>query len=196
MRIRVQQPGARGPREEEPGQQLARAVTLLRRAVRDHLRQRGPVHPLADQHLLALVHDIRDDHVIVVHEGVRVAALRLRLQLVVQLLRDPVAQLLDQRLDVHAGDQRAQQPGEAAQLFEVRQQRLPGARVLDLDRHRAAVAPHRPVHLPDRGGRGGLLLELLEQVPPVLAEPLGQHRRTVPAGSGGAASWSLVSAAR
>ena len=49
-----------------------------------------------------------------------------------------------------------------------------------------AVVPHRPVHLPDRGGRGRLVLELLEQVAPVLAEPLGQHlvHRARPAAAG------------
>ncbi len=53
-----------------------------------------------------------------------------------------------------------------------------GARVLDLDRDLAAVVPHRAVHLPDAGGRGGRVVEL--------AEPLGPAGgRTARRASGG-----------
>ena len=118
------------------------------------------------------------------------------LQLVVQLLGHPVAQLRDQRLDVHAGDQRAQQPGEAAQLGEVGQQRLAGARVLHLHRDVAPVVPHGPVHLPDRGGGGRLVLELRNSSRQSSPSRSASTPCTVRVGIGGAASWSLVSAAR
>lgn len=181
--------------EEEARQQLARAVAHLRGALRDHLRQRHAVHPLRDQHLVRAVHHVGHHHVRVVGELDRVRVLGLRLQLVVQLLRDPVAQLGDQRLDVHAGNERPEQPGHPAELVEVRQQGVPGAGVLDLHRDLAAVVPHGPVHLPDRGGRRRAVVELGEELAPVLAEALGQYgvhgagghrrRRVLKLGEGG-----------
>ncbi len=175
MGVGVQQAGAGRAGEEEAGQKLAGPVALLLGAVRDDLGQRDAVDPLGHQHLLALVHHRRDDHVRVVRELLRVGALRLGLQPVVQLLRDAVPQLRDQRLDVHARDERTQQPGEPAQLAEVGEQGLTRARVLHLDRHLTAVVPHRPVHLADRGSGGRLVLELLEEVAPVRPEPLLEH---------------------
>lgn len=175
MRVRVQQSRTGGAREEEARQQLARAVALFLGALRDHVGHRDAVDPLRDQHLVALVHHVGHDHVGIVRELRRVLPLRRSLQLVVQLLRHPVPQLVDQGLDVHARDQRPQQPGEPAQLRQVREQRLPGPRVLHLDRHIPPVVPHRPVHLADRGGGRRLLLELQEQLTPLLTEPLRQH---------------------
>jgi hypothetical protein len=63
------------------------------------------------------------------------------------------------------------------------------ARVLDLHRHPAPVGQHRAVHLPDRRGCGGVVLELLEQlldgVLPLLVEDLlhllPRHRRRLAA---------------
>ena len=82
-------------------------------------------------------------------------------------------------------------------LVEVADQRLAGPRVLDLDRHVAAVAPDGPVHLADRGGRGGGVVERRELAPPAGAELVGQDTVcTTEAGIGGAASCSLVSVAR
>ena len=52
--------------------------------------------------------------------------LRVGLQPVVQLLDDPGLELGDQRLDVHAGEQRGEQPREPGELVEVGHQR--GAR--------------------------------------------------------------------
>ncbi len=176
VRVRVQQSGASGPGEKEPGQQLPGPVPLFGSPVGDHIGQRHTVDPLGDQHLVGLVDHPGDHHIGIVRELLGVPALRLRLLLVVQLLGHPVAQLLDQRLDVHAGDQRAEQPGEPAELCEIREQRLTGARILHLHGHLPAVVPHRPVHLPDRGGCRGLVLEFQEQLPPLLAEPLRQYR--------------------
>ena len=95
------------------------AKTLLVRAVRDDLGQRHPLQPLRHQDLLALVHHGRHYDVRVVGELLGVRLLGLGLQAVVELLGDPVAQLGDERLDVHARDQRPQQPGEPAQLRQV-----------------------------------------------------------------------------
>ena len=57
------------------------------------------------------------------------------------------------------GIQPADDPGHPGDLVEVADQRLAGPRVLDLDRDLAAVVPHRPVHLADRGGRGRGVVE-------------------------------------
>ncbi|CAM5685277.1 hypothetical protein SALBM311S_09166 [Streptomyces alboniger] len=176
MRVGVQQTGAGRAGEEEAGEQLAGPVALFLGAAGDDLRQRDAVDPLGDQDLLALVDHGRHQHVRVAGELLGVRLLGLRLQAVVQLLRDPVLQFRDQRLDVHAGDQRPQEPGEAAQLAEVGEQGLAGPRILHLDRDLTAVVPHRPVHLSDRGRRRRLVLELHEQLTPVLAEPFREHR--------------------
>lgn len=165
-----------GPEKRKRARSWPYSVALFVGAVRDHLGQRHPRHPLRHQHLVALVDHGRYHHIRIVGELLGVCPLGLCLQGVVQLLRHPVAQLGDQRFDVHARDQRTQQPGEPAQLRQIRQQRLTGARILHLDGHLAAVMPHRPVYLPDGGRRGRLVLELLEQLRPVLAELLRQHR--------------------
>ena len=102
--------------------------------------------------------------------------LRVGLEPVVQLLDHPGLELGDQRLDVHAGEQRGEQPGEPGELVEVGHQRGAGAGVLDLDRDVATVAPGRPVHLPDAGRRGRGVVELAEPLPPGAAELLGEHR--------------------
>lgn len=140
--------------------------------------------------------DVRDHHIRVIGELGGVIALRPGLQGVVQLLRDPVAQFGDERLDVHSGDERAQQPGEPAELGEIREQRLTRARVLHLDGHLPAVVPDGPVHLADRGRGRRFVLELLEEITPVGPEPflqcgvhaLGRHRRRgfLQPGEGGA----------
>ena len=96
-------------------------------------------------------------------------------------------QLGEQRLDVEAGGDRREQPGQPGQLGEVGHQRRPGARVLQLDRDLAAVGPHRAVHLADagRGGRG--LVEVAEAV----AASGGRTARRAPC-----ARWPPASAAR
>jgi hypothetical protein len=94
---------------------------------------------------------------------------------VVELLGHPVAQLVEQRLDLQPRHQQAEQPPGPAQLVEVADQRPARAGVLDLHRDLPAVASRRLVHLADgrRGGRG--VAELGEVVPPVLAQVGGQH---------------------
>jgi len=90
MRVGVQQPGPRRSGEQEPGEQDARLVALLLAAVADDPGHQGAVHPLGDQHLAGGQDDIR--HVYVGVTGVRRGerALRVGLELVVQLLGDPV----------------------------------------------------------------------------------------------------------
>ena len=123
--------------------------------------------------------------------------LRLRLQVVVEFLGHPVAQLVEQRLDVEPGHQHAEQPPDPRQLGEVVDQRPPGAGVLDLDGDRPAVLPDRPVHLADGRGRGGRVVEGDRTATASLARgrPRAPGARCS-TGSGGADSCSLVSVAR
>ena len=95
------------------------------------------------------------------------------------------------------GIQPARHPADPGDLGEVGQQGLAGAGVLHLDGDVAAVLPDRPVHLPDRGGRGGGVVE----APGTGGASAARARSastlcTVAAGIGGAASCSLVRVAR
>ena len=51
MRVGVQHPGPGRAGEQEPDEQQPHPVPLFLGAVADDLRQRGPVHPLRDQHV-------------------------------------------------------------------------------------------------------------------------------------------------
>ena len=114
--------------------------------------ERLAVDPLADQHLAGARHDVR-------HEDVRVAVVRrgerglaAGLEAVVELLGDPCLQLGDQRLDVQAGHQHADESAHPAELVEVGEQRLAGARILHLDGHLPGRPP-RPRGAPGRSTR-------------------------------------------
>src|SRR5579875_937461 len=87
---------------------------------------------------------MRYQHIRVTVIGLRERLLRGGLQPVVELLGDPVAQFRQQRLYLQPGHQHAEEPAEAAKLGEVTDQRLPGARILDLHGHRAPVVPGGP----------------------------------------------------
>ena len=185
MRVRVQQPGPRRAGEQEPGEQDARPVALFLAAVADDPGQRGAVHPLGEQHLAGGHHDL--GHVDVRVAGVRgrKRALRAGLQGVVELLRDPVPQLVEQRLDIQPRHQQAEQPPGPAELGEVADQRASGTGVLDLHRDRPAVVPDRPVDLPDgRRGRGDVV-EGNKAVPPGVAQLPGQDLVHGPGGQRG-----------
>jgi hypothetical protein len=71
---------------------------------------------------------------------------------VVEFLTDPVPQLAQQRVDVLGRRGDAQHPAQQGDVAQVGRDGLGDARVLDLDRDRAAVQGDRPVYLPDRGG--------------------------------------------
>ena len=109
--------------------------------------------------------------------GARDGAVVLRLELVVELLGDPLAQLRVHRLDVQAGreplDERQQQ-GEVAQVGV---DRLGHAGVLHLDRHVVPFASDRTVHLADRRGGERLLVELREDDRGLVAQLLAQQLR-------------------
>ena len=94
--------------------------------------------------------------------GAGEGALVLGLVLVVELLHHPLADLLGDRLGVEAGGQRAGQADDRAGVAKVGVERLGDPRVLDLDRDLAAVEQLGAMHLADRGGGEGLVLELGE----------------------------------
>ena len=175
VRVRVQQPGPRGAGEQEPDEQDAGPVAVFLAAVTDDPGQRGPVHPLGNQYLVGAQHHVRHVDVRVARVGISEHLLGHRLELVVELLGDPVLQFLEQRLDVQPGHEQAEQPPGPGQLVEVADQRAARARVLDLHRDPPAVVPDGLVHLADGGRGGGRVAELGKEVPPVLPEFPGQH---------------------
>ena len=106
--------------------------------------------------------------------GARDRAVVLRLDLVVELLGDALAQLAGERADVEPGRQALDQRQQQAEVAQVDLHRLGHAGVLDLDRHGLAVARDCAVDLPDRGGGERLVLELGEVLGQRAAE-LGAH---------------------
>ena len=76
----------------------------------------------------------------------------VRLAQVVELLADPLAQLVDELGHVLARHGHPQQRAEQPHVAEVGRDRLGDARVLHLDRDGAPVAGDGAVHLADRGG--------------------------------------------
>ena len=75
---------------------------------------------------------------------------------VVELLGDPFPQLREQRGDILARRDDPEQPAQQGDVAEVGLDGLGDARVLHLDRDRAAITGDRAVHLPDRGSGDGL----------------------------------------
>ena len=71
--------------------------------------------------------------------GARHRAVVLRLDLVVELVADALAQLGGERLDVEPGREPLDEREQHLQVAQVGLDRLGDARVLDLDRDRAAV---------------------------------------------------------
>ena len=106
-----------GPANRNRTKQLAVVVALLLGAVGDDRGQRGrALQPLGDEDGLADRDDVGHHDLGVVAERLGEGALRLGLEVVVELLGGAGLQLGDQRLDVDAGDQRrrsAGQPGRA-----------------------------------------------------------------------------------
>ena len=124
------------------------------------------VDELGDEHAARRERGVdgRDPHERVAAEGAVDAALVLRLDLVVELVGDPLAQLGEQRLGVHPRRHPLEQRDEQLHVAHVGLDRLGDPRVLDLDRDVVAVVRRRAVDLPDRRGRDRLLVELGEEL--------------------------------
>ena len=109
----------------------------------------APSDELRDDHLLARQagDDVGDDDERVAAEDPRQRALVLRLELVVELLADPRADLLGGRLDVEPGRDLLHQPQDHPQVLHVGPHRLGDAGVLRPSprrRGRRAGGPGRP----------------------------------------------------
>ena len=144
---------------------LAEAAALLLRQLLDPLEVH-PRHQLGDEDPPPREPGDHFRHVDegVVAVGAGEGALVLGLVLVVELLHDPLAQLLGDRLGVEAGGDRLGQAHDRAGVAQVGVERLGDPRVLDLHRDRAAVEQLGPVDLADRGGGEGLVLDLGEEL--------------------------------
>src|SRR5215211_6031781 len=91
-------------------------------------------------------------------------ALVLGLELVVELLHHPLLQFLRGGLRIEARRERLGHPEDEPGVLHVGGDGLRHSRVLHLHRDPPAVAQHRSVHLPDRGGGGRVVLEVFEQL--------------------------------
>ena len=97
-------------------------------------------------------------------EGALEGAVVLRLELVVELLGDPLADLAADGLDVEAGRKPLDETEDQVQVAKVDLDRFGDARILDLDGDRRSVPGPRPMDLPDRRGRERLALEVGERL--------------------------------
>ena len=136
--------------------------------------------------------DVGDDDVGVVAEGLGERALRLGLEGVVELVRGAGLELGDQRLDVDAGEDRADAARQPGELAQVAHQGLAGAGVLHLHGHVAAVV-QRPLctcpMLAAAVGPPSSQTSCFFQVGP---RSFSSWSRTVWVGIGGASSCSLI----
>ncbi len=162
--------------EVEAKQHLAGPVTaLLRKALQ--LLEPGAFDVLADQHPLAreaAEHlGNHDERMATEDPGER--ALVLGLELVVELLLDPVPDLRADRLRVQPGRDPLREPQDQPEILHVGANGRGHARILDLDRDPTPVREPRAIHLADRGGGDRFLVELVEHVLDAFLELLLDH---------------------
>ena len=119
------------------------------------------MHEVADEHTLARIFFGHPFIVVpdVVSSLSRERPLVLRLELVVELLDDPLSDLLGDRLDVEARSHPLEQAHDQIEVLHVGAHRAGDAWVLDLDGALAAVVQRRFVDLSDRRRRDRLLIE-------------------------------------
>ena len=165
VRVAADAAHAREQREVEAEDDLAEAVALGL-VERLDLAEAAAVEQVGDEHAAA-----REPGVDLRHVDERVAAVGaldgavvLGLDLVVELLGDPLAQLAVERLDVEPGREPLDERQQQREVAQVGLDRLGDAGVLELDRDLVAVERDRAVDLADRGGGERLLLEGLEVV--------------------------------
>jgi hypothetical protein len=160
--------------EEEAEDDLADAIALLLRVALE-LLETDSAHELADHDALARerADDLGHDDERMAREDPCERALVLSLELVVELLADPIADLARDRLDVELRRHPLEQTHDHVQVLHVGAHRGGDSGVLDLDGDLATVlAQRRPVDLSDRRGRDRLLVEALEQLRDRLFEVL------------------------
>ena len=151
--------------EEEAEQDLAVAVAFGVGELLDRL-ELAALDVLGDEHAAAAQArvDRRDVDERVPAPGARHRAVVLGLDLVVELVADPLAQLLGQRLHVESRSEALDEREQQLRVAQVGLDRLGDARVLDLDRDGAAVGGRRAVDLADRGRRERFGLEVGERL--------------------------------
>ena len=178
MRVGVQQPGPLRAEKCRTRQQQAGAVALLPGAVGDDLATAGCRRATRRRCTFGALATTRGTTIVgVAGVGRGERPLRVGLQPVVQLLDDPGLELGDQRLDVHAGEERGEQPGEPRPSWlrsAISAVAAPGYWILT-----ATSRPSRQVaavHLADAGRRGRLVVERWNALAPRPAELLGEHR--------------------
>ncbi len=174
--VAVEQSVAQGPVDVEPDQDLAPAVAIGLRAI-TYVGKTLALYKLRHQHPLT-AH--RADHVRNGDE--RMAPVRAghclvvgRLQLVVKLLRDPLADLVGDRAGIDPGGDDAQQLQGHPQVLHVGLDGLGDPRILDLHSNVAAVVERGPMDLTDRCRRYRLLVEVGERVLELLSKILLDH---------------------
>ena len=176
VRIAGELPVAVEAAEEEAEDDLADAVALGLPAPLQ-LLEADAVHELRDEHALAREradHAGHDDERVAV-EDARQRALVLRLELVVELLDDPLADLFGDRLDVEPGRHPLEQAHDHVEVLHVGAHGRRDARVLHLDGDLAPVGQRGAVDLADRGGRDRFLIEGGEDVVDRLFEVILDH---------------------
>ena len=149
--------------EEEAEDDLAEAVAVGGAQLL-HVLEAHAVEQFGDEHAAAREIGVDGGHVgeRMPAPGARDRAVVLRLDLVVELLGDALAQLAGECAHVEPGGQALHQRQQQAEVAQVDLDGLGHARVLDLDRDPLALARDRAVHLADRGGGERLVLELRE----------------------------------
>src|SRR3954454_15638735 len=172
VRVAVEQAVAVRAVDVEAEEDLAPARALLVGVVED-LREAPAVDEVGDDHALRaqLGDDLghEDERVVAVLAGQR--AVVGRLELVVELLGDALAQLVGDLAAVEAGGQPREQLEHHPHVLHVGADDVLDARVLDLDRDVAPAVLERPaVDLPDRRGGDRLLVELGEDRAELAAE--------------------------
>ena len=177
MRVARDAPGVVDEPEVEAEHDLREAVAGLLVERLDDLEARA-AQQVRHEHAAAreLGVDLGDVRERVPAMGARDRAVVLRLELVVELLGDPLAQLGVDRLHVQAGRQPLDDRQQHREVAQVGVDRLGDARVLHLHRDLTPLARDRAVDLADRCRGEGVVLELREDrrrpVPELLAQQL------------------------
>ena len=176
---------------------LARHVSLVL-VPAQHIVESRSRHQLAGEHAsrAQLAHNTRDvdDRVVLVIPGEKLLVLGFKA--IVDLLPQPLAQLINERASVQAREGRRGDPAQQSDVSHVRRDGARDAWVLNLDRHRPPISRDRPVHLPDGSGRERQWVppreDALRRIAQLLqnhrARQLRSHRRSVvlQSGHGGA----------
>ena len=165
--------------ERKPKESFSREVALFLRPF-EHLSKLRADHKLGRQHPLGRVVGEHGRHMNerVIGELVGEVLLVLGLKLVVQLLAQPVAELVGDRCGIDAREHHAKRREERVVCAQVRFDRVGNPRVLDLDGYRIAIVGERSMDLTDRRGCDRRRVPFGEEVARVTTKLLDDHRRS------------------